>query len=77
VITNSQLVLKGGFDLVLSVLMLPVVLLPILILVLVATIDTQQFGLFSQDRIGQYGQVFKIYKLRTLRAGVHQLGTLS
>jgi lipopolysaccharide/colanic/teichoic acid biosynthesis glycosyltransferase len=76
VITNSQLVLKRGFDLVLSVLMLPVVLLPILILVLVATIDTQQFGLFSQDRIGQHGQVFKIYKLRTLRAGVHQLGHL-
>ncbi|TXE17157.1 sugar transferase [Psychroserpens burtonensis] len=76
VITNSQLVLKRGFDVVLSCLVLPVVLFPILVLVLVASIDTQQFGLFSQDRIGQYGQVFKIFKLRTLKAGTHQLGHL-
>ncbi|WP_245585068.1 sugar transferase [Psychroserpens burtonensis] len=75
-ITNSQLVLKRGFDVVLSCLVLPVVLFPILVLVLVASIDTQQFGLFSQDRIGQYGQVFKIFKLRTLKAGTHQLGHL-
>jgi lipopolysaccharide/colanic/teichoic acid biosynthesis glycosyltransferase len=76
VITNSQLVLKRGFDLALSVLMLPVVTLPILILVLVATIDTFQLGVFTQIRIGQDAKPFKIYKIRTLKIEQHFLGHL-
>jgi lipopolysaccharide/colanic/teichoic acid biosynthesis glycosyltransferase len=76
-ITNSQLVLKRSFDLLLSALVLPIVIIPILGLIVVATIDTRQFGLFSQTRIGQHGAPFKIFKLRTLKAEVHKLGQLN
>ncbi len=31
-----------------------------------ASIDTQSNGLFVQERIGQWGSVFKIYKLKTM-----------
>jgi lipopolysaccharide/colanic/teichoic acid biosynthesis glycosyltransferase len=56
--------------------LLPVVLVPIIILVLIATLDIGEFGLFSQSRVGQNGKIFRIYKIRTLTNGLHQLGEL-
>ena len=37
----------------------------ILLLYVLATIDTKQNGLFLQKRVGQFGKLFTIYKLRT------------
>lgn len=34
-----------------------------------AVIDTRTNGVFIQERIGQYGKRFKIYKLRTFQVG--------
>jgi len=46
-----------------------VLLLPILIFcLLLAAIDTHSNGLFLQTRIGQYGKLFVIYKLRTVHS---------
>lgn len=75
-ITKRQLKLKRIFDLVLVLLLLPVFIFPIIILVIAATIDTKKYGIFSQFRVGQHGKLFKIYKIRTLREGVHKLGHL-
>jgi lipopolysaccharide/colanic/teichoic acid biosynthesis glycosyltransferase len=54
----------------------PFILIPIILLVIIATIDTGKWGVFTQYRIGQYGNRFKIYKIRTLGNGEHQLGSL-
>ena len=75
-ITKRQLKLKRLFDLVLVLLLIPILILPIIILVLASTIDTKQFGIFSQSRVGQHRKLFKIYKLRTLKEGIHRLGQL-
>jgi lipopolysaccharide/colanic/teichoic acid biosynthesis glycosyltransferase len=75
-ITKSQLIFKRIFDVFLVVLLLPILSLPILLLLLVASIDTNQYGIFSQLRVGQHGQLFKIYKIRTLKAEKHVLGHL-
>jgi len=75
-ITKTQLKIKRSFDVVLVLLLLPLFLFPILILVIAASIDTKTYGIFSQLRVGQYGKLFKIYKIRTLREGLHQLGHL-
>ena len=75
-ISHSQLVGKRVFDLVLALLLLPILLLPILILIVLATVDTRQFGLFSQKRVGQHGRLFHIYKIRTLKQETHRLGAL-
>ena len=75
-ITKKQLKLKRLFDLVLVVILLPFLILPIIVLVLAATIDTRKYGIFSQLRVGQHAKLFKIYKIRTLREGVHRLGHL-
>lgn len=75
-ITQSQLAYKRLFDLVIGLLLLPFLLLPIFILILLATIDTKQWGLFSQRRVGQHGRLFSIYKIRTLKNEPHVLGHL-
>ena len=75
-ITSSQLVLKRAFDFLLSLLLLPLLILPIFIFVLIASIDSRQFGVFTQTRVGQHGRLFSIYKIRTLKNEVHHLGHL-
>jgi lipopolysaccharide/colanic/teichoic acid biosynthesis glycosyltransferase len=38
-----------------------------------AVIDTRSTGVFTQERIGQYGKRFRIYKLRTIQR-IHDSG---
>jgi len=76
VITKNQLCIKRLFDVTLAMVLLPILILPILLLVMVSSIDTAQFGLFSQIRIGQHGAPFHIYKIRTLKQEPHKLGHL-
>jgi len=76
VITQSQLRVKRYFDFLLA-LVLFVFFSPILIfLVIITTIDTKQWGVFSQLRVGQEAKLFRIYKLRTLKNEKHYLGHL-
>lgn len=65
------------FDVFLALLLLPILLLPICILTFIAAIDTRESGFFTQLRVGQHGKLFKIYKIRTLKAGIHHLGQLN
>lgn len=75
-LSPTQAFCKRLFDIILSLCLLPFLLVPILILILLATMDTQQWGLFSQQRVGQYGLLFYIYKIRTLKKEEHRLGHL-
>ena len=75
-ISKTQLRVKRSFDLILSIVLVPVLCVPIMILVVIATADTRQFGLFLQERVGQHGKPFHIYKIRTLRKETHTLGQL-
>ena len=38
----------------------------IFILFLIACFDTQSFGIFTQVRVGQFGKLFKIFKIKTV-----------
>ncbi|WP_323788729.1 sugar transferase [Psychroserpens sp.] len=75
-ITKTQLRAKRFFDLVFSIMLIPVLIIPVVLFVVIATIDTGQFGLFFQKRVGQHGKLFYIYKIRTLRKEKHVLGHL-
>lgn len=75
-INQKQLLVKRIFDVLLSLVLIPVVLIPIVILVLLSSLDTKQFGVFTQKRVGQHGTLFNIFKLRTLRQEQHRLGHL-
>ncbi|WP_458627296.1 sugar transferase [Winogradskyella sp. PC D3.3] len=75
-ISKSQLSIKRFFDVFFVLMCLPLLIFPILLLVLIATIDTRKWGIYSQERVGQYGKLFKIYKIRTLPDGEYSLGQL-
>lgn len=57
---------KRFFDLLLALIGLLAVGWLLLIFWIVVSIDTRSNGLFIQERIGQWGKVFKIYKLKTM-----------
>lgn len=57
---------KIVFDWLFSILLI-ILLMPLLIFVFIITsIDTQSNGIFFQKRVGQYGRIFIIYKLKTI-----------
>lgn len=45
--------------------------------VIMLSLEIGKWGIFSQQRIGEGGKIFKIYKLRALRDGDHKLGSIS
>ncbi|GEM53866.1 LPS biosynthesis sugar transferase [Flavobacterium branchiophilum NBRC 15030 = ATCC 35035] len=60
--------LKRLFDILFSIIGLLFLSWIIIIFVCIATIDTQSFGIFCQKRVGQYGKLFIIYKIKTIEA---------
>jgi lipopolysaccharide/colanic/teichoic acid biosynthesis glycosyltransferase len=65
-LTARQRFCKRALDLVVAVLFLAFTWWVIVIAVLLATIDTGQFGLFRQMRVGRGGRLFHVCKVRTM-----------
>ena len=63
--------IKRLFDIVFSLFTLLFFFGVLLISWLLAAMDTHTNGIFLQERIGQFGVPFKIYKLRTIRTESH------
>ncbi len=61
-----EVVLKRLFDFFLSFVGLLLFGWLIFIIWILATVDTQSNGMFIQNRIGQFGKIFKIFKLKTV-----------
>ena len=57
--------IKRLFDILISVICLATFGGVLLICILIASIDTNSFGLFFQSRIGQHGKPFTIFKIKT------------
>lgn len=64
-----QRLVKRSFDLAVSTLLLTVTFGLIVVVILLASIDTRSFGIFSQRRVGLHGRTFRVYKIRTMRTG--------
>ena len=68
---------KRFFDLLLSLVGLLATGWLLFVFWIMASIDTRSNGLFIQERIGQWGKVFKIHKLKTMHpvtAKISRLG---
>lgn len=66
-LTKKQQMLKRLFDIVLSFIGILIFFIPTVFLLLVATISTNKFGLFSQQRVGKHAKLFTMYKIRTMK----------
>ena len=64
-----QLFIKRAFDLVVSIILLLVLIaIPVMIVVpIVIKLTSKGPAIFTQERTGKNGKVFKIYKFRTMR----------
>jgi len=63
----SDRVIKRCFDLVTSLIGL-IILLPLIIIAwLVAAIETRSNGFFIQERVGKNGDLFQVYKIKTMK----------
>lgn len=58
---------KRIFDIIFSMLGLIIAGFFVFLFWIFASIDTKSNGLFIQNRIGQFGKPFKIYKLKTIK----------
>jgi lipopolysaccharide/colanic/teichoic acid biosynthesis glycosyltransferase len=61
------MLLKRFFDFFFALLFLILFSWLILLLCIIAFLDTKENGFFIQERIGQFGTKFDIYKIRTMR----------
>jgi lipopolysaccharide/colanic/teichoic acid biosynthesis glycosyltransferase len=68
-LTRQQQFMKRSLDLAITIPALLIVLVPLVVLVILSTIDTRAWGIFTQRRIGQYGKPFSMMKIRTMRHG--------
>lgn len=59
--------IKHLFDYLMALIILPVALPIIIILIIISTIETGQFGLFTHKRVGKSARLFNIYKIRTMK----------
>ena len=57
---------KFLFDRVISFIALLFLSPFLLLLILISSLETQSFGLFTQKRVGQYGKIFRIFKIKTM-----------
>ena len=71
-----SLILKRFFDIVMSMILL-LILSPIfLVLAIWIKIDSQGPAFYRQERVTQYGKIFRIFKFRTMISNADQIGAL-
>ena len=63
---RASLMVKRLFDIVVASIMLAVLALPMLIIAILIKCDSRGPVFFRQERVTQYGRIFKIYKFRTM-----------
>lgn len=71
-LTQSQRNIKRVFDITITLLLLPFLIIPLFLLLIAATLDTGQNGLFVQKRVGQHAKLFRMLKIRTLKGSEHE-----
>ena len=72
-LNNHQILMKRVFDLMLAVLLTPIVVALMLIIAIVLKIEGKGPVFFAQDRVGQNGRLFKMFKFRTMVVGAENI----
>jgi lipopolysaccharide/colanic/teichoic acid biosynthesis glycosyltransferase len=67
-LNKKQQLTKRIFDFIFSLIGMVLLTIPIIILGIIASISSKKNGIFKQERIGQYGKIFNILKIRSMIA---------
>ncbi|WP_430399248.1 sugar transferase [Flavobacterium sp.] len=67
--------IKRAFDFFFSLLSILFFSWIILVCLILASFDTNSFGLFFQNRVGQFGKTFKILKIKTMDDATQQISS--
>lgn len=70
-----SLFLKRLFDVVAAIFVLLITLIPMIILAVFIKLDSPGPIFFRQERVTQYGKIFRIHKFRTMIPGADLLGS--
>ena len=71
---QGSLKLKRVFDVVVASIMLIFLAIPMLVIAVCIKLDSRGPVFFRQERVTQYGRIFKIYKFRTMVVDAPKLG---
>lgn len=63
---KNLMMFKRMFDFCFAIVLLPFIIPLIIICWIIASFETKSNGFFCQDRVGQYGKIFKVIKIKTL-----------
>ncbi len=66
-LSTRQRTIKRAIDLCVAVMGLFATWWVIVLAVLIATLDTRAWGLYTQTRVGMHGRTFRVMKVRTMR----------
>jgi lipopolysaccharide/colanic/teichoic acid biosynthesis glycosyltransferase len=66
---------KRMMDVTVSLVMLVFLAIPMAVIAVMIKLDSEGSVFFRQERVTQYGRIFKIYKFRTMVENAQQLGT--
>lgn len=69
-----SLVLKRGFDIIISMLLILFLAIPMIIIAIVIVVDSPGGAIYKQERITAYGKKFRIYKFRTMVSNADKIG---
>lgn len=64
--------IKRCFDIILSLILLILLAMPMLIIALLIRLDSKGPSIFSQERIGRHGRVFRCLKFRSMYPGADE-----
>lgn len=73
---NAQLIIKRIFDIVVSLIMILILSPVFLIVSILIKCDSKGSVFYRQERVTQYGRVFRIFKFRTMVSNADKMGTL-
>lgn len=72
-LSKKQQIIKRIFDLFLAIIGILIFAIPMLLLVVLASISTKSFGVFSQNRVGKDAKLFRLYKIKSMRPNTSKI----
>ncbi len=73
---RGSIVLKRGFDIIVSLIVLIILIIPIIIISVCIKVNSPGPVFFRQQRVTKYGRVFRIFKFRTMVVNAESLGSM-